>query len=188
MSVVPVQASVGARTAGRLFPPAGRYAPAVPPDRLPIRDPPHNEALRAWCALPRDTTLDDAAHQLMAFPVEVRARAALAALRAVLEEDDPDPDWRRPQQVADAVDGWLSDPSESRRAAVQAATSASEQAWNAVAGDLGQPAPAWQTATYAGWVVTDPDQPWSVVHALTGAAKARSPSVVLAVVQQALLP
>lgn len=137
-----------------------------------VRDDPAEEALRAWCALPPTTPLADAAGLLLVFPHRVRARAARAALRAALAADDPDPEWQRPAEVLRAVDAWLAAPGEDTLAMVRRAGGAAEQAWNAVAGDRGQPEPTWQAATYAAWVVTEPERPWGVVHTLGGAAKA----------------
>src|SRR5262249_55282112 len=131
-------------------------------------DPPSSEAIRRWCALAVDAPLDEAARQLFAFPTEVRAWAALAALRLALGEDDPDPEWERPRRVAEAIDAWIRAPGPETLARVRDTVGAAESAWNAVAGDSGQPEPTWQAATYAGWVVTRPDQPWSVVHAIGG--------------------
>lgn len=145
-----------------------------------------DDALSAWLALPEELPLAEAAQALMPLPVAVRARAALAALREVLAESDPDPEWGRPRAVAEAIAGWLAAPGEGALRRVASATGASESAWNAVAGDRGQPEPTWQAATYAGWVVTEPDRPWSVVHALTGAGKGVGEVALLAAVRAAL--
>ena len=145
-----------------------------------------DDLLADWLALPEETPLAEAAQALMALPVELRARAALAALREVLAEQDPDPAWGRPRAVAEAVAAWLAATGADTLRRVASATAAAESAWNAVAGDRGQPEPTWQAATYAGWVVTEPERPWGVVHALTGAGKGLGEAALLAAVRAAL--
>ena len=145
-----------------------------------------DDALTAWLALPEETPLAEAAQALMPLPLGVRARAALVALREVLAVSDPDPTWGRPRAVAEALAAWLADPGEATLRRVTSATGAAESAWNAVAGDRGQPEPTWQAATYAGWVVTEPDRAWGVVHTLTGAGKGVGEATLLAAVRAAL--
>jgi hypothetical protein len=145
-------------------------------------------ALAAWYESTRgDEPLDNVAQGLLGLPVVLRATAALAALHTSLALDDPDPQWQTPQRVARLLADYVEHP-EKDLAELRSATGAVESNWNAVAGDSGHPEPTYQAATYAGWTVTHPDQPWNVVHALTGAAKAAGERRVLDAVREALLP
>lgn len=142
------------------------------------------EALAAWNAAPAETPLYELAQVLFGVTPRLRVVAALAALRAVLEVDDPDPEWQRPQAQLAALEAWLRDPDALAR--VRSCTGAVEGVWNAVAGNTGHPEPTLQCATYAGWILFGGGQPWPVVHALTGAAKALGEPKVRALVAGAL--
>lgn len=145
-------------------------------------------ALAAWCERAHDgESLGEVARELLSLPVVLRAAAALAALRTSLAVNDPDPEWQTPQRVARLLADYIERPGPDL-ADLESATGAVESNWNAVAGDSGHPEPTYQAATYAGWTVTCPDDPFNMVHALTGAAKAVGERRVLDAVREALLP
>lgn len=144
------------------------------------------EQLANWCRS-SDRPLKELAEELMVFSHEFRVRAALAALQASIAEDDPDPQWQRPQKCSLSVEAWLENQDEESLAVVRSAVGSVEMLWNEVAGDLGQDEPTLQSATYTGWTVTQPEQRWNMVHAITGAAKAIGDDVLTAV-RKALRP
>jgi len=142
--------------------------------------------MAAWCGHEGAAILVDVsppadlkewAEGLLEIEQEARARVALAAARLVLADGSED-EWQRPEKAVAAVAAWVEEPSEHNRLACKSAASAVEVIWNEWAeATAGAKHPIYQSTTYAAWTVSE-EQPWNVVHAITGAAAGVGEEVV----------
>ena len=149
------------------------------------------EALDRWFGESSGSGIVETSRALQAISPRVVVWAAVSALRALLDDATPDPmvdrnHLDRARMVVDAIDQWLSQPSEELRSLVRRRTGHAEELWNELAGDTGQPEPILAAATNTGWCVIHPDQLFNLTPALGEAAKRMGEERVLLSVRSAL--
>lgn len=149
------------------------------------------EAIDQWLGQSSDSGIVGTSRALQSISQRVVVWAAVSALRALLDDAEPDPlvdpnHVERGRLVADAIDEWLLNPCDERLALVRQRTGRAEELWNELSGDTGLPEPVLAAATNTGWCAIHPDQLFNLTPALGEAAKRMGDERVLASVRSAL--